>query len=169
MSAPRPVIDEPVRAALDEIGHPVSIARSVRDRAGEIIDFRIEFVNLAAADWTGQARASIVGRRVGELLPALHTHGLFDELRRVVDSGRPFRQAGVRFTGADIDGHPVGGRYDMGAMRLGDGYLSAWQDIGDGDSESDALDLSMRRTHSLIRLIRLEMVGRRSLRPSLAI
>lgn len=166
MSAPRPVIDEPVRAALDEIGHPVSIAMSVRDRAGGLVDFRIEYVNIAGAAWTGQARESIVGRKVGELLPALHTHGLFDELRRVVESGLPFRQAGVRFTGADIDGHAVSGRYDMGAMRLGDGYLSAWQDIGDGDSRSDALDLTMREIHGVIRLIRLESVGRLVLRPS---
>lgn len=169
MSAPRPVIDEPVRAALDEIGHPVSIATSVRDRAGGLVDFRIEFVNIAAADWTGQPRASIVGRRVGELLPALHTYGLFEELRSVVESGRPFQKAGVLLAGAEIDGRPVSGRYDLGAMRLGDGYLSAWQDIGDGDSQADALDLTMRRTHGLIRLIRLEMVARRSLRPSLAI
>ena len=168
MSAPRPVLDEPVRSALDEIDHPISIASSVRDRAGELIDFRLEFVNAAAAAWTGQPRDAVVGRKVGELLPALKPNGLFDELRTVVDTGAPFRKAGVRFLDAVIDGRPVGGRYDMGAMRLGDGYLSAWQDIGDGDSESEALDLTLRRTHALIRLIRLESIGRRILRPGLA-
>ena len=168
MSVPRPVIDEAVRAALDEIAHPVSIASSLRDRGGEIVDFRLEFVNLAAASWTGQPREAIIGRHVGELLPALRTSGLFDELCSVIETGKPFRKAGVRFLDAEIDGRPVGGRYDMGAMRLGDGYLSAWQDIGDGDSESDELDRTLRRTHAVIRLIRLESTARPVLRPGFA-
>ena len=168
MSAPRPVIDDSVRAALDEIRHPVSIASSLRRPAGDLVDFRIQFVNSAAAAWTGQPRESIVGREVGQLLPALRTSGLFDELRAVIETGIPFRKAGVRFVDAEIDGRPVGGRYDMGAMRLGDGYLSAWQDIGDGDSRSDDLDRTIRRTHALIRLIRLESMGRIGLRPGFA-
>jgi len=168
MSAPRPVLDDPVRAALDEIGHPLSIASSVRDRAGDLLDFRLEFVNLAAAGWTQQPREVIVGRHVGDLLPALRSNGLFDELRTVVETGKPFRKAGVRFLDAVIDGLEVGGRFDMGAMRLGDGYLSVWQDIGDGDSTSDELDRSLRRAHSLIRLIRLESQARAILRPSFA-
>ena len=168
MSVPRPVLDDPVRAALDEIGHPLSVASSVRDRDGEIGDFRIEFVNAAAAAWTGQPREVIIGRKVGELLPALRTTGLFDELRAVVETGQPFRKAGVRFDDAVIVGRPVGGRYDMGAMRLGDGYLSAWQDIGDGESASDELDGTMRRSHALIRLIRLESRARPVLRRGFA-
>ncbi|HJP89431.1 MAG TPA: PAS domain-containing protein [Candidatus Limnocylindrales bacterium] len=168
MSAPRPVLDEPVRAALDEISHPVSIAASLRDRDGDLLDFRLLFVNAAAAEWTGQPRDAVVGRQVGELLPALRTSGLFEELRAVVETGKPFRKAGVRFVDAVIDGREVGGRYDMGAMRLGDGYLSAWKDIGDGDSESDELDRTLRRTHALIRLIRLESRAVRLLRPGFA-
>lgn len=168
MSAPRPVLDEAVRAALDEIAHPVSIATSLRDRDGELLDFRLLFVNAAAAAWAGQPRDSVIGRQVGELLPALRTSGLFDELQSVVATGKPFRKAGVRFADAEIDGRPVGGRYDLGAMRLGDGYLSAWQDIGEGDSQSDALDRTLRRSHALIRLIRLESVGRLVLRPRFA-
>jgi PAS domain-containing protein len=168
MSAPRPVIDDSVRTALDALAHPVSIATSLRDRDGELLDFRLLFVNAAAAAWTGQPAQSVTGRQVGELLPALRTSGLFDELCSVVDTGKPFRKAGVRFLDAEIDGRPVGGRYDMGAMRLGDGYLSAWKDIGDGDSESDELDRTLRRTHALIRLIRLESRALRILRPSFA-
>ncbi|HEX2627059.1 MAG TPA: PAS domain-containing protein [Candidatus Limnocylindrales bacterium] len=168
MSAPRPVIDDSVRTALDALAHPVSIATSLRDRDGELLDFRLLFVNAAAAAWTGQPAQSVIGRQVGELLPALRTSGLFDELCSVVDTGKPFRKAGVRFLDAEIDGRPVGGRYDMGAMRLGDGYLSAWKDIGDGDSESDELDRTLRRTHALIRLIRLESRALRILRPSFA-
>jgi hypothetical protein len=162
------VLDEPVRAALDEIGHPVSVATSVRDANGDIVDFRLVFINAAAASWTGQPRDAIIGRLVGETLPALKTNGLFEELRSVADTGKPFRKAGVRFVDAVIDGRQVGGRFDMGAMRLGDGYLSAWQDIGDGDSQSDELDRTLRRAHALIRLIRLESRAMPVLRPRFA-
>lgn len=168
MSAPRPVLDEPVRAALDEIDRPLSIASSIRDRGGAITEFQLLFLNRAAADWTGQPRDRIVGRQVGELLPALRTSGLFDVLCTVVETGTDFRRAGVPFEDAQIDGRPVGGRYDLGAVRLGDGYLSAWQDAGDGNSATDALDLALRRSRDLIRLIRLEAVARPVLRPRLA-
>jgi PAS domain-containing protein len=168
MSAPRPVIDEAARAALDALAHPVSIATSLRDRDGELLEFRLVFVNAAAAAWTGQPREAIVGRHVTELLPALRSSGLFGELQSVVETGAPFRKAGVRFLDAVIDGRQVGGRYDLGAMRLGDGYLSAWKDIGDGESESDELDRTLRRTHALIRLMRLESRAARALRPRFA-
>lgn len=168
MSAPRPVLDDAVRAALDEIDHPLSIAHSLRDGGGDLVDFRVEFVNIAAAAWAGLARDTIAGRKVAELMPALRTSGLFDELCTVVETGRTFRRAGVRFDDAEVDGRPVGGRFDLGAMRLGDGYLSVWQDIGDGESTSDQLDLSLRRSHGLIPLIRLESRGLAVLRPSFA-
>ena len=156
MSVPRPVLDERVKAALDAIAHPLSVASALRDRNGELTDFRLEFVNVAAAEWTGQSRSAIVGRKVGELLPALRQFGLFDELRTVVDTGRPFRRAGVRLADAVIDGRDVGGRFDMGALRLGDGYVSVWQDIGEAESTSDDLDLSLREAHALVPLMRLE-------------
>jgi hypothetical protein len=168
MSVPRPVLDEAIRAALDEIGHPVSVATSIRDWADELVDFRLDFVNAAAAAWAGQARESIIGRRVSEMLPSLKSSGLFDELRAVVETGTPFRRAGMRLIDATIDGRSVAGRFDLGAMRLGDGYLSVWQDIGDGESESEALDRSLRETHGLIRLIRLESIGRPAVRLGLA-
>lgn len=156
MSVPRPVLDEQARAALDEIDHPLSVASAIRDRAGDLSDFRLDFVNVAAATWTGQARDAVIGRRVGDLLPALRREGLFEELVRVVETGEPFRRAGVQIVDADIAGHDIAGRFDMGALRLGDGYLSVWQDIGDGDSTSEQLDLSLRRARAVIRLIRLE-------------
>lgn len=168
MSVPRPVLDESVRAEFDAIDHPVSIGTSLRDRSGEILDFRLDFVNTAAAAWMGQPRDVIVGRRAGELLPALISSGLHEELRRTVESGVAYRVAGYRLVGAEIGGRLVDGRYDMGAMRLGDGYLSVWRDIGDGDSASDELDRAMHRMHALIRMIRLESHGHAALRPSLA-
>ena len=113
-------------------------------------------MNRAAAAWAGAPASAIIGRNVGELLPALRSSGLFDELRTVVQTGQPFRRAGVVFDDAVIDGRQVGGRFDMGAMRLGDGYLSVWQDIGDAESTSDKLDESLRAAHAQIRLIRLE-------------
>ena len=112
---------------LDSIDEPVSIGVAIRDRDGRILDFRLDFVNQAAADWAGVPRASMVGLITGDLLPDFRSGGFFDTLREVVESGMPYEQVGVMAADAVTGGQWIGGMYDMRAMRLGDGYLSTWR------------------------------------------
>ena len=55
-----------------------------------ILDFRLEFVNLAAARWAGLEREALIGLITGELLPEFRASGYFDALREVVETGRPY-------------------------------------------------------------------------------
>ena len=112
---------------LDAIDEPVSVATAIRDRDGRILDFRLEFVNQAAADWAGVPRESLIGLITGELLPEMRSSGYFDNLRDVVETGRPYHQEGALVADAVTGGSWVGGIYDMRAIRLGDGYLSTWR------------------------------------------
>jgi hypothetical protein len=112
---------------LDSIDEPVSIGVAIRDRDGRILDFRLDFVNQAAADRAGVPRASMVGLITGELLLEFRSGGFFDTLRDVVESGVPYEQVGVMAADAVAGGQWIGGMYDMRAMRLGDGYLSTWR------------------------------------------
>ena len=112
---------------LDAIDEPVSVATAIRDRDGRILDFRLEFVNQAAADWAGVPRDSMIGLITGELLPEMRSSGYFDTLRDVVESGRPYHQEGAMVADAVTGGSWVGGIYDMRAIRVGDGYLSTWR------------------------------------------
>lgn len=123
----RPELEPQLLDLLDAIDEPVSIATAIRDRDGRILDFRLAFVNLAAASWAGVDRGSMIGLITGELLPELRSSGYFDSLRDVVETGRPYHQEGALVADAVVGGSWVGGIYDLRAIRLGDGYLSTWR------------------------------------------
>jgi PAS domain-containing protein len=127
VTTPRPELERRLLDLLDAIDEPVSIATAIRDREGRILDFRIEFLNQAAAEWAGVPRESMIGLITGELLPQFRASGYFDTLRDVVETGRPYHHEGAMVADAITGGSWVGGMYDMRAVRLGDGYLSTWR------------------------------------------
>ena len=123
----RPELDARLLTLLDAIEEPVSIASAIRDRDGRLLDFRLEFVNLAAAEWAGVARESMIGLITGQLLPEFRSSGFFDTLAEVVETGVPYHEVGAQVDDAVTGGEWVGGIYDMRAIRLGDGYFSTWR------------------------------------------
>ncbi|MEO5704043.1 MAG: PAS domain-containing protein [Candidatus Limnocylindrales bacterium] len=127
MTTPAPALDARLLALLDAIDEPVSIATAIRDRDDRILDFRLEFVNQATAEWAGVPRESMIGLITGELLPEFRSSGFFDTLQEVVETGVPYYEAGAQVADAVTGGEWVGGIYDMRAIRLGDGYFSTWR------------------------------------------
>jgi PAS domain-containing protein len=123
----RPELEQRLLAILDALDEPVSIATAIRDRDGRILDFRLEFVNLAAASWAGVEREALIGLITGEVLPEFRSSGYFDTLRDVVESGLPFHRDGAIVADSVTGGTWIGGIYDLRAIRLGDGYLSTWR------------------------------------------
>jgi PAS domain-containing protein len=91
----RPELEQRLLATLDTIDEPVSIATAIRDRDGRILDFRLEYVNLAAARWAGVEREALIGLITGELLPDFRASGYFDSLRDVVETGVPYHREGA--------------------------------------------------------------------------
>ena len=127
MTTPNPSLDVRLLAVLDAIDEPLSIASTIRDRDGRILDFRLEFVNEATARWAGVPREAMIGRITGELLPEFRSSGFFDTLAEVVETGVPYHEAGAEVADAVTGGAWVGGIYDLRAIRLGDGYVSTWR------------------------------------------
>jgi PAS domain-containing protein len=123
----RPELEQRLLATLDTIDEPVSIATAIRDRDGRILDFRLEYVNLAAARWAGVEREALIGLITGELLPDFRASGYFDSLRDVVETGVPYHREGATVADTVAGGSWIGGIYDLRAIRLGDGYLSTWR------------------------------------------
>jgi len=123
----RPELEQRLLATLDTIDEPVSIATAIRDRDGRILDFRLEYVNLAAARWAGVEREALIGLITGELLPDFRASGYFDSLRDVVETGVPYHREGAKVVDTVAGGSGIGGIYDLRAIRLGDGYLSTWR------------------------------------------
>ena len=123
----RPALDARLLTVLDAIDEPMSIASAIRDRDGRLLDFRLEFVNQAAAEWAGVPREAMIGLITGELLPEFRSSGFFDRLAEVVETGVPYHEVGAHVEDAVTGGEWVGGIYDLRAIRLGDGYFSTWR------------------------------------------
>jgi PAS domain-containing protein len=120
-------LEQRLLAALDAVDEPISIGAAIRDRDGRILDFRIEYVNPAAARWAGVPRDAIIGLITGELLPEFRASGHFDGLVKVVETGVPHFEEGAVAADRFEGGRWIGGTYDLRAIRLGDGYLSTWR------------------------------------------
>ena len=127
VSTTRPELERHLLETLDAIDEPVSIATAIRDRDGRILDFRLDYVNLAAANWAGVPREALVGLITGEVLPDFRAGGYFDSLREVVETGIPYSRKGALVADTVAGGSWIGGTYDLQAIRLGDGYLSTWR------------------------------------------
>jgi PAS domain-containing protein len=127
VTTPRPELEQRLLAMLDAIDEPVSIATAIRDRDGRILDFRVEFVNLAGARLAGVTREQLSGRIIGELLPEIRANGYFDVLREVVETGVPYHHPDAPMADAVSGGAWIGGQYDVQVIRLGDGFLGTWR------------------------------------------
>lgn len=127
VSTPDPRIEDRLLALLDAIDEPISIATAIRDRDGRVLDFRVEFVNQAAAEWAGVTRERMIGRITGELLPEVRSSGFFDILTEVVRTGEPYSSPDAPMDDTVTGGAWVGGIYAARVIRLGDGYIATWR------------------------------------------
>ena len=140
---------DPLWAALDAVADPVCIATGIRDEDGQIRDFRLEYVNLAACRWAGLERGGIVGRLVSEVQPALRPSGLFDAVVGVVEGGEPFVASALDFADIVPGGNRVDGAFDLHVLPYGAGFIGVWRDVSEREQSIDAL----RRHSELVRAI----------------
>src|SRR5580698_3340779 len=71
--------------SLDAFG----LVESVRNDAGEIIDFRIVYVNANGERLVGRPRSELLGQLLCSVTPARPTSPMFTRFCKVVDSGEP--------------------------------------------------------------------------------
>ncbi len=62
------------------------ILESVRDQQGQIIDFKVVYINTRAEKLIGMSRQDVVGNNLCELMPFTRTAGFFDKYVHVVES-----------------------------------------------------------------------------------
>lgn len=80
------------RAAIEGSLDALTILRTRRDGAGEIIDFEITEVNDRAAKLMGHPRAVLVGGSLLGLMPSLRSSEFFDKYVSVANSGVPLEE-----------------------------------------------------------------------------
>jgi len=106
------------------------IFTALRDAAGEIVDFRVDYLNRAACEINQMPPEAQLGRGLCELLPGHRESGLFEEYCQVVETGQPLIKDSLTY--ADQFGEQRLVRaFDIRAARLNDGFVASWRDITD--------------------------------------
>ncbi len=116
------------RTALDIMRDSVAIDSSIRDEAGHIVDFRIEYLNPVVHDLGGRTRDELVGGTLLDLWPGLAGSELFEAYIKAVETGEPYIGREVAQTMV-VDGQERVGYYDLQALRFGDGLLICSRDV----------------------------------------
>jgi diguanylate cyclase (GGDEF)-like protein len=114
--------------SLDAFG----LFESVRNDAGEIIDFRFLYVNANAERLVGRPRSDLLGQTLGSLTPIVSTSSMFARFCKVVDSGEPLNEE-----------FPV--NYDTvkaswlrsQVVKLGDGLAVTFSDISEAKATQE--------------------------------
>jgi PAS domain-containing protein len=115
-----------LRAALEAVPAPLLLLAPVRDEAGEVVDFVIDYASEQAGQPYGQDSAALVGTRLLDVRPDLAVSGVFDAYRRVLATGTPWRR-GVQAETILVDGVPRPAVISRSAVRIGGGLLACWQ------------------------------------------
>jgi diguanylate cyclase (GGDEF)-like protein len=108
--------------SLDAFG----LLESVRNGAGEIVDFCILYVNASGERLVGRPRSELVGQMMCSVTPARPTSSMFARFCKVVDSGEPLNEEfqvnlpGIRASWLRSQ-----------VVKLGDGLAVTFSDISD--------------------------------------
>jgi diguanylate cyclase (GGDEF)-like protein/PAS domain S-box-containing protein len=113
--------------SLDAFG----LLESVRNDAGDIVDFRILYVNANAERLVGRPRSALLGKRLCSVTPARPTSPMFARFCKVVDSGEPLHEE-FRVKFPSIKASWLRSQ----VVKLGDGLALTFSDI----SESKATE-----------------------------
>ncbi len=123
-----------LEAMLDGFG----LFSAVRDADGELVDFTWDYVNAAGVATYGRSPGDLVGRRMCEVAPGIRESGLFDEYRRVAETGAALTLDALRYS--DIGkGGTVDGTFDVHASKLGDGLVLVWREVSERRRQERAL------------------------------
>lgn len=107
-----------------------AIYQSIRDDAGKILDFRVEYVNGTACENNQMTKEQQIGNNLCELLPVYRENGLFADYCRVVETGEILSKV-VVFN--DECGNPQNlvKAFDTRVSKWDDGVVACWRDISD--------------------------------------
>jgi PAS domain S-box-containing protein len=114
------------RMTLDNLRECVSIFSAIRDDAGQIIDFRFDYLNPAALE-NHRMTGKDIGKSLCNVFPAFRTSGLFEEYIQLIETGEPLIKEDLVYE--DVFGGERFTRvYSLHATKLDDGFVSCCRD-----------------------------------------
>jgi PAS domain-containing protein len=115
-----------LQAALEAVPAPLMLLAPVRDKAGEVVDFVVDYASDQAGQPYGQDPAALIGARLLDVRPDLAVSGVFDAYREVLATGTPWRRCAQAET-ILVEGVPRPATISRSAVRVGGGLLTCWQ------------------------------------------
>ncbi|MBD1845588.1 response regulator [Cyanobacteria bacterium FACHB-63] len=112
-----------IETTLDCLG----ICSAMRDQSGQIIDFRIEYLNAAAMSDT-QLTSADLGKGLCEVFPAHRETGMFEAYCEVIEAGKPLLRESLIYSD-EFGGQHLSRAYDIRANKLDDGFVVSWRDV----------------------------------------
>jgi diguanylate cyclase (GGDEF)-like protein len=102
---------------------------AIRDEAGRIVDFRMDYANNAARVITGAIPQREVGEGLVETLAEHHKWELFDDFCHVVETGEPLATQSLEHEDAKHGGKRLVRAFEVRAGRIGDGLAVGWREV----------------------------------------
>jgi hypothetical protein len=136
--------EERFRTSVENMLDCFGIFSAIRDEAGEIIDFRVDYVNAAACEANRMSKKEQLGKRLCEILPGHREYGLFDRYCQVVKTGEPFVKESLTYTDF-YSKQQLTRAFDIRVTKLGDGFVAAWRDVTKKKQIEEALRESEER------------------------
>lgn len=135
------------KASVDNMLDSFVILSAMRDEAGSISDFMIEFSNRAASSRLRLKPEEMIGRTLLEIYEGHRNSALFASYIRVVETGNPL------FFESNLYEDPlVSGFFDVQAVKMGDGIAVSWRDVTHRHLAEEALLLSEERFYKAFHL-----------------
>lgn len=120
------------------------IFSAIRDESGEILDFRIDYLNAAACENNRMPKEMQIGRGLCEILPGHRESSLFEEYCQLVETGEPLIKDSLIYEDSYGDEQKLWRAFEIRAGKLNDGFVASWRDIT--DRKGLELELSRKLT-----------------------
>jgi PAS domain S-box-containing protein len=115
------------RASVENMFDCFGIYSAIRDRVGQIVDFRFDYLN-AAAMQSNRMTAADMDRTLCEVFSAIRETGLFVEYCQVVETEIPLVKEDLVYTDV-FGGQRLTRAYHLQIAKLDDGFTASWRDI----------------------------------------
>ncbi len=120
--------EELFRTSVENMLDCFGIYSAMRNQTGEIIDFRIDYVNAAACECHQLTKEKHLGQGLCQILPAYRESGLFDEYCQVVKTGKPLVKESLIYTWM-YGKQQLSRAFDIRVTKMEDGLVASWRDV----------------------------------------
>ncbi|MDX9714777.1 MAG: histidine kinase [Dissulfurispiraceae bacterium] len=149
------MMQELFRTAVENIPKCFAIYSAVRDDKGEIVDFKIEYMNKEASR-SGNDPVNCPCLYFGSQTKYSSNIQVLKEFTKIVNTGRPISKEFICYKTAESDSK-ISSAYDLKAVKLKDGVASFWSDI----TEKKVTDQKLEDSKEQLRKLSLHLQSAR--------